>query len=116
MSLVADQRLEVRDEGAAPGSDSYTFHPLGPQRFVVQALIKNNYAYGVLEVRNGEGFLTMMACENIDQRAFRAAGGTIKQASTPVTCELDSASRPLELLNSIAARPRGPEQKYVPVR
>jgi hypothetical protein len=61
--------------------------------------MRDNYAYGVLEVRNGEGILSMMACENVDQGAFRSAGGTVKQSPSlgPVTCELDSASRPLEV-------------------
>jgi hypothetical protein len=121
ISLVADQRLVVRVEAAAPGSE-YTFHPLGLQRFLVQAFLNDNYAYGVLEVRNGEGFLSTMACENLDQRAFRAAGGTIKPGGTlpsmrrAIHCELDSAPRPLELLRSIAARPPVPELRYVPVR
>jgi hypothetical protein len=124
ISLVADQGLVVRNEAAAPGSESITFHPLGLQRFLVQAFLKlgflkNDYVYGVLEVRNGEGFLSMMACEDLDQRAFRAAGGTIKPGDTIAQilhCELDSAPRPLELLRSIAARPPGPEERYVPVR
>jgi hypothetical protein len=91
ISLVADQRLVVRNDG--PG-ESYTFHPLGLQRFLVQALMKEYYAYGVLEIRNGEGFLSMMLCDNINQRAFKAAGGTINQGLpvTWVTCELDSAA------------------------
>jgi hypothetical protein len=117
ISLVADQRLVVRSDSSV---EWYTFHPLGGQRFLVQAfMMKDNYAYGVLEIRNGEGFVSMMLCDNIDQRAFKAAGGTINQG-VPVTCELDSASKPLELLKSIAARSFGPEQRYelryVPVR
>jgi hypothetical protein len=81
VTLAADQRLVVSNERGGPGSESYTFHSLGPQRFLVQAFMRDNYAYGVLEVRNGEGILSMMACENVDQGAFRSAGGTVKQNS-----------------------------------
>jgi hypothetical protein len=117
--FVADQNLVVRevDDAGASRSSTYTFHPLGPQRFLVQADFGNLYAYGVLETRQGEAILFLLNCEKIDQQAFRAAGGTVVSGQPPGDrCSLDNVSDPVKLLRSIAAHPVGVEQRYVPVQ
>jgi hypothetical protein len=113
--FTADASLVVRelDDAGKPKDDTYTFHPLGPQRFLVQARFKDgaSYAYGVLEVRNGEGIATGLNCKAIDRAAFRRSGGTVKDDY----CDLGSAPDPLALLRRIAANPAGPQVRYVPV-
>lgn len=83
---------------------------------MVQGNFGTYYAYGVLEVRNGEGLLKWMACSKIDKDAFRAAGGTIgTEGLLDLACQLDSASKPLDLLRTVADHASGFELRYVPV-
>ncbi len=115
-TFTADRSLVVRelDQTGKPKDDAtYTFHPLGSERFLVQAQFKYGepYAYGVLEVRNGEGLVTGLNCKSLDQAAFRRDGGTIKDDF----CELDAAPDSLALLRKLAASPAGPQVRYVPV-
>jgi hypothetical protein len=115
-AFTADESLVVREvtEAGQPKNDEiYTFHALGFERFLVQAQFKRGeaYAYGVLEIRNGEGVITGLGCKAIDQAAFRAGGGKIANDF----CELDSAPDPLALLRTIAANPAGVQVRYVPV-
>ncbi len=116
-TFVADQSLvitEVDDTGKAKSPDTTTIHPLGGARFLVQTHFGNqgHYAYGVLEVRNGEGLLTGFGCKVIDQTAFRRDGGKVAKDA----CVLDSAPDPLAILRKLAAKPAGPQVRYVPVR
>jgi hypothetical protein len=114
VTLVADQQLEVRDEEHP--KDGVTFHRQGQRRYLVQGNFGTYYAYGVLEIRNGEGLLKWMACSKIDKDAFRAAGGTIgTEGLLDLACQLDSASKPLDLLRTVADHASGFELRYVPV-
>ena len=116
VTLVADQQLEVRDE-KDPKGFRYTFHPKGNRRFLVQRSVGNYYACSTLEIDNGEYVLTWLDCSKIDQGAFRAAGGSVvkHEGSSAFECQLDSASKPIKLLNSVATRASCFQQRYVPV-
>jgi hypothetical protein len=118
VTLVADNDLSVRHEGSP--NEIYTFHPLSFGRFLIQSnSLKDRYTYTVLEVRNGEGIVSLMACDRIDQNAFKAAGGRVisnPQQKPDPECQLDKAQKPLELLAQLASRPVGPEYRYVPIR
>jgi hypothetical protein len=114
--LIADAEKVIREadeSGKAKQGEEYTLHPLGPNRFLVQARYNpERYAYGVLEIRRGEGIVTAIQCKNIDQQAFKAAGGTVATDD----CALDGISDAAGFLKRLAARPLGPKLKYVPVR
>jgi hypothetical protein len=116
VTLFADNQLLVRVKDDASG-DSYVFYPLEPRRFLVEARMGSSgrLAYGVLDVRNGEGLLHHMECESIDQAAFKTAGVIVSGVSYK-DCGLDKVSNPLVLLKSLAANPSGSQQRYVPVR
>ena len=116
VTLVADNQLVVQVKDEASG-DTYAFYPLEPRRFLVEGWMKSNdrYAYGVLEVRNGEGVLHRLECDSIDQAAFKTAGGFVTGDSFK-DCKLDKVANPLALLKSLAANPTGAQQRYVPVR
>ena len=116
VTLVADNQLVVQVKDEASG-DTYAFYPLEPRRFLVEGWMKSNdrYAYGVLEVRNGEGVLHRLECDSIDQAAFKTAGGFVTGNSFK-DCKLDKVANPLALLKSLAAKPTGAQQRYVPVR
>jgi hypothetical protein len=115
-TLVADDQLRVRIKDG-PTGDTYTFHQLEPGRFMVEGRMQSSgrFAYGVLEVRNGEGILHHLRCENLDQAAFEAAGGVVTGFHFK-ECNLDKVANPLALLKSLAAKPTGSQQRYVPVR
>jgi hypothetical protein len=115
--FTADQSLTIRelDEAGKPKNpDTTTLHPLGPGRFLVQThFVKDgHYAYGVLDIRNGEGVITGFGCKVIDQAAFRRQGGKVVKEA----CELDGAPEPLAILRKLAAKPAGPQMRYVPVQ
>ena len=116
VTLIADNQLLVRLKDD-PSGDTYSFHPLEPRRFFVEATMKSSgrFFYSVLEVRNGEGLLQHLDCENLDQAAFAAAGGTVI-GITHKECRLDKIANPLAFLKSLAAKPTGWQQRYVPVR
>jgi hypothetical protein len=112
--FTADQGLEIRelDEAGKPKNpDITTIHPLGPGRFLVQTHFVNDgrYAYGVLDIHNGEGVITGFGCKVIDQDAFRRQGGKVMKEA----CELDAAPDPLAILRELAAKPAGPQMRYV---
>jgi hypothetical protein len=118
-TLIADQEKVVRevDENGVTRPTTYTFHALGPERFIVQADFGNTYGYGPLEIGQGEGHLFMLDCWRIERRAFLAAGGTVETGLPPGDmCVLDKVADPAAMLRSIAAHPVGGEQRYVPVR
>ena len=115
--FTADQSLAIReldDAGKPKSPDTTTIHALGPGRFIVQTHFVNqgHYAYGVLDVRNGEGVITAFGCKVIDQAAFRQQGGKVVKEA----CELDGAPDPLAILRKLAAKPAGPQMRYVPVQ
>lgn len=115
-AFVADASLVMRelDAQGKPKDDMvFTIHPLSAGRYLVQARFKDSddHAYGVLEVRNGEGLATGLSCKSIDQAAFRRAGGTIENDF----CKLDGAPNPLALLQQLSVTPKGPQVRYVPV-
>jgi hypothetical protein len=115
--FTADQSLTIRelDEAGKPKNpDTTTIHPLGSGRFLVQTHFVNDgrYAYGVLDLRNGEGVITGFGCKVIDQAAFRRQGGKIVED----VCELDGAPEPLAILRELAAKPAGPQMRYVPLQ
>ena len=82
VTLIADNQLLVRSKDDTSG-DTYAFYPLEPRRFLVEAWMKSSgrLAYGVLDVRNGEGLLHHMRCDSIDQAAFKTAGGLVTGGS-----------------------------------
>jgi hypothetical protein len=115
--FTADQSLAIRelDETGKPKNpDTTTIHPLGPGRFLVQTHFVNqdHYAYGVLDIRSGEGVITGFGCKVIDQATFRRDGGKVVKEA----CELDAAPDPLAILRNLAAKPAGPQMRYVPVK
>jgi hypothetical protein len=115
MTLIAGPDLIVRYKENS-GSEAYSFYPLGPRRFLAQGSLRpNEFIYGVLEIQNGEGILSMMNCDNLDETNFRKAGGTIV-ARDPKRCSLDGIRNPLDYLTNLAAKPFGSQIRYVPVR
>jgi len=115
--FTADQNLTIRelDEAGKPkNQETTTIHALGSGRFLVQTHFVNDghYAYGVLDIRNGEGVITGFGCKVIDQAAFRRDGGKIVKDA----CELDGAPDPLAILRELAAKPAGPQMRYVPLQ
>ena len=115
--FTADPSLTVRevdDAGKPKNQETTTIHPLGPGRFLVQTHFVNDghYAYGVLDIRNGEAVITAFGCKVIDQAAFRRQGGEVVKDA----CELDGAPDPLAVLRKLAAKPAGPQMRYVPVQ
>jgi hypothetical protein len=116
VTLVADGQLGVREQRDSDRV-SYTFYPLQPGRFLVQASFKDggHFAYGVLEIQNDEGLLHHMDCASIDQAAFKKAGGVVTGQSH-LECQLKGLADPLGFLKSLAMQPTGSQQRYVPVR
>jgi hypothetical protein len=117
MTLSVDQGLvitELNADGKRKDEATNTIHPLGSDRFLIQGRYKPDsaYSYAVLDIRNGEGILTGLICKSLDQAAFRRDGGKV----TADACELDGAPDPLALLKKLAAKPTGPQMRYVPIR
>ena len=113
LTANADSTVSVPDIYRSQGAQEMTFHSLSPGRFLIQIRNdKGRYAYLVLETRQDEDIATTMICNEMDQEAFRRAGGTVKDAE----CNLDSAPDPAALLKQIASNPRGPQHRYVPVK
>ena len=109
VTLIADKQLVVRPDDD-PSDLGITFYPEAQNKYLVQRNVGNQYIYGMLELRDGVGFLTWNDCGKIDQEKFRAGGGTIVGAE----CQLDSALNPLELLRSVTTSATGFQQRYVP--
>ena len=111
-TLVPDLNdLTIRD-----GDQVFSLHPIGFRRFLAQSLFPYyRYAYGVLEIRNGEGILNFLACETFDRSSTRAAGITIE--GNPAECKLDTANNPLDVLLQLASRAKaGAGHRYVQVQ
>ena len=115
VELVADANKIVREADATgkPDDDEYTFHEIGPNRFLTQARFgPNRYAYGLLEIRDGEGYMTAFQCKAIDPVIVQRAG--VKMAADD--CSLDGATDALGFLKELATRPGDPRIKYSPVK
>ena len=104
-TLIADDQRLVRVKDGASG-DTYSFHQLEPRRFLVEAWMKSSgrFTYGVLDIQNGEGLLHHLLCENVDEAAFKAAGGIVTGINFK-ECNLDKVSNALALVKSMAAKP-----------
>lgn len=115
VELVADANKIVREADATgkPDDDEYAFHQIGPNRFLTQARFgPNRYAYGVLEIQDGEGYLTAFQCKLIDPAVLQRAG--VKTAADD--CSLDGSPDALGFLKELASRPGDPRIKYTPVK
>jgi hypothetical protein len=115
VELVADANKVIREADATgrPDDDEYTFHQIAPNRFLTQARFgPNRYAYGLLEIQDGQGYLTAFQCKAIDPALLQRAG--VKMAADD--CSLDSSSDALGFLKELAARPGDPRIKYTPVK
>jgi hypothetical protein len=115
VDLVADAARIVREVDTTGKSDDeeYTFLQIAPGRFLTQARFgPNRYAYGLLEIRDGEGFLTAFQCKAIEPPLRQRTG--VKMAADD--CVLDDVGDALGFLKEIAARPGEPRVKYTPVR
>ena len=115
VELVADASKIVREADATgkPDDDEYTFLQVGPDRFLTQARFSpNRYAYGLLEIRDGEGYMTAFQCKAIDPAVLQRAG--VKMSADD--CPLDGSSDALGFLKELAARPGDPRIKYTPVK
>jgi hypothetical protein len=114
-TLVADSQRVVRIQGKS--TPTYVFYQLEPGRFLVEGQMESNgrYAYGVLEIRDGEGVMTHLKCENVDLAAFQKAGGVVTGDSFK-DCKIDKIFNALAFLRALAIKPTGSQQRYVPVR
>jgi hypothetical protein len=114
--LVAGADKVVREadaSGKPEGGESYTFHPIGPNRYLAQADFGNGrHGYGVLEIRRGEGLLAAFQCKAIDPALLQRAGVTTIAGD----CIIDRATDRTGFLRQLAARPPAATVKYVPVK
>jgi hypothetical protein len=113
VELVTDANRVVREaEAGKPADDEYTFHQIAPDRYLTQARFSaNRYAYGLLEIRDGQGYMTAFQCKAIDPSILQRAG--VKVAADD--CSLDGAPNPLAFLKELAAVPGDPRIRYTPV-
>ena len=114
VTLVADSERVVRVKDSDV-QDTYVFAQLEPGRFLVEGKSDGRFAYGVLEIRDGEGLLHHLNCANLDLAAFEKAGGVVTGVNFK-ECKLDKLSNPLAFVKSVAAKPMGSQQRYVPVK
>ena len=78
--------------------------------------IKDQYVYGIMEIRDGEAIVSLMDCEAFDRNFVLATGATIENRFI-LECSLDKANNPLNALLQLASRAKGGrEQRYVPVK
>lgn len=102
---------ELDDSGAPSDDERYTFHSLGANRYLAQGDFGDGrFAYGLLEVRGGEAFLTGFQCSSLDATAMERAGVKVDGDD----CEIDGVSDRAGFLRQLAARPTAPLIKYVP--
>jgi hypothetical protein len=113
--LVAGHDKVVREvdaSGQPDNNESYTFHPLGKNRYLAQGDFGNGrFAYGVLEVRGGEGLVAAFQCESIDPALLQRAGVMV----TADECVLNNTFDQAGFLKQLAARPVVALIKYAPV-
>lgn len=101
VTLNVDTALVARDP--TKSNESYSFHPIGGNRYLIEAKIQDGYAYGSLAVQNGEHYISHSQCDRIDQSAFEKGGGIIDKASRDHFCNIKTARQPFELLRAISA-------------
>jgi len=112
VTLVPD----LNDLTIRVGNDVFSLHPIGFRRFLAQTFVKDHYVYGIVEIRDGEGIVSLMNCESFDRNLILAAGATIEKRFI-LECSLDKANNPLNSLFQLASRAKGGmEQRYVPVK
>jgi hypothetical protein len=109
----ADRIYRAVNEAGNIEDDAITFHPLGPDRYLIQAQFsKARFGYAVLQIRNGEGLVSPLACKEVDPAVLKKAGLKIVADD----CWLEDAADPVGFLRQIAERPSTPLVKYVPVK
>jgi hypothetical protein len=115
VTLVAgpDRIYRAINDAGKKEDDGFSFYPLAPNRFLVAAQFSSErYAYGVLEIRNGEGFAVPFQCKSIGPATLQRAG--LKLIADD--CWLEDTSDPIAFLKQLAERPSAPLAKYVPVK
>jgi len=101
------------DEKGKSEDGNFTFHALGPDRYLVQARFSDQrYGFAVLQIRNGEGLVSPLLCKTIDGEAVKKAG----MRMVADDCWLEDAKDPAGFLKTIAAAAPEPTVKYVPVK
>jgi hypothetical protein len=110
----ADKVVRETDAAGNPVvGESYTFHSIGPDRYLVHADFgAGRHAYGLLEIRGSQGFVTAFQCRSIGADLLERAG--VKRMGED--CLLDGITDPARLLKQLAARPDPALIKYVPVK
>lgn len=109
----ADKVFHSLDEKGKAEDGSFTFHVLGPDRYLVEARFsENRYGYAVLQVQNGEGLVSPLACKAIEAETVRKAG--MKMVADD--CWLEDAKDPAGFLKAVAADAPAPTVRYVPVK
>lgn len=108
-----DKAFHSLDEKGKAEDGNFTFHTLGPDRYLVQARFsENRYGYAVLQVQNGEGLVSPLVCKAIDAETVRKAG--MKMVADD--CWLEDAKDPAGFLKAVAADAPAPTVRYVPVK
>jgi hypothetical protein len=113
--LIASTDKSVResDDAGKQDADEYTFYAVGADRYLVQARFgPARYAYGVLEIRGGEGYVSAFQCKKLDAAMVRDAGIT----TLAEDCLLDGVPDAGGFLKRLATRPTEALIKYVPVK
>jgi hypothetical protein len=109
----ADRVYRSVNEAGKTEDDGFSFHPLAPNRFLVAAQFSSaRFAYGMLEIRNGEGFAVPFQCKSIGPATLQRAG--LKLIADD--CWLEDTTDPVAFLKQLAERPLVPLVKYVPVK
>jgi hypothetical protein len=115
VTLVAgpDRIFRSLDENGKTEDGDFTFHALGPDRYLVQARFSaDRYGYAVLQVQKGEGLVSPLTCKAIDPETLKKAG----MKTVADDCWLEETKDPAAFLKAIAANPPVPTVKYVPVK
>jgi hypothetical protein len=109
----ADKVFRSLDEKGKTEDGNFTFHPLAPGRFLVQARFsENRYGYAVLQLQNGEGLVSPLVCKTLNADVVKKAG--MKMVADD--CWLEDTKDPAGFLKSIAANASPATVKYVPVK
>ncbi len=108
-----DKIFHSLDEKGKAEDGNFTFHPIGADRYLVQARFNaDRYGYAVLQIRNGEGLVSPLTCKATDGEVVKKAG--MKMVADD--CWLEDTKDPSGFLKSIAAAAPQPTIKYVPVK
>jgi len=109
----ADKVFRSLDEKGKAEEGTFTFHALGPDRYLVQARFsEQRYGFALLQIRNGEGLVSPLACKTIDADVVKKAG----MKNVADDCWLEDTKDPAGFLKSISAKAPEPTVKYVPVK